>query len=744
MEQLGQYSGNATNLRDLDLSVFRTHNENLTSCTALAVEFDAVYFLAKAVLCLSNQLINLRYPSLEDTLLYTIILSHIPKPFLLLFLRSDLPSARAAQGALLELSSWQGDVQTFRLLATANDGYLQQQLGSSARFIHAAARLGQRDMVQSCLASMTALPESLEILTDLLGAEAAAVSVLAARTLTRLFDIRRLDIWAQLTHRYSGAEIVNGMRRWNHSVATILLEAGFDVDVAYPRSLGPERVHRLYDLNHFPVPWRMSILDYQYYTSEALHAVMQPYSLRSGTVFDREGLSGAGREGVQALSIYLSRWRADSEGHGRLAQFLQLFLVEQICFKNRELDWLEMVHSLSADSADIATCGPHALVQALRWGNTKAVHWLVERGVDPLHPIQDGKGSCFTVLGAAIDFNYTLPAFAGLLPRFTGPAYTGAAGAVLDLVRSGVRPLFRPNDASPIDFLMAVFDLCRGLESSALARHEDILRPLCREALQLPSNKALQLLEYIAILEEWDFFEEIASQGQLVGPGNPLAMLILYKAPPVLIRKMIRITPDHNARMLSHFQSLSASEAAAQVWNVQLLRELVLAGSEADRGVSDIWTNCSLQNACVSNTVSAAEAHAQIETVQYLLELGVPIDGYDKPNMELSPLQMASSNGSLELVLLLLNHGADVNIIRWWPSGERVKSLDLAAERGRLDVVQALLNAGATSYTTRSTPFDGAIDNALDVGHDETAKLLCRYALSKGLRLCQEHLKLVS
>lgn len=732
-------------------------------------------------------------------------------PFLLVFLRSELPSARAAQEALLQLSSWQGDVQTFRLLATANDGYLQQQLGSSTRFIHAAVILGQRDMVQPCLASMTALPESLEILTDLLSAKEAAVSVLAARTLTRLFDIRRRDVCIHLI----AFGMADRFQRWNHSVMTILLEAGFDVDVACPYAVELEVLNDRYDLDDVPVPWRMSILDYQYYKSKALHAVMQPYSLRIDTVFDREGLSGASQEGFQALSIYLSRWRADSEGHGRLAQFLQLFLVEQISVEDREPDWLvinnlidygvdpglpelvglglqdlfgamirlianhgptdvgraalqrlmdrgaqldaqafisavsrrnthglEIVQNLGAD---IVMFGSHALVQSLRRGNTKAVDWLVERGVDPLHPIQDGKGSCLTVLGAAINPDYSLPHFPGMSPHFIGPTYSrGALDAVLNLVRLGVRPLFHPNDASPVDFLIAIFSFCEGFLPPVLAEYGHVMRPLYREALQLPSNKALQLLEYIAVLKDWDLFEEIANQGQLAGPGNPLAMLILYKAPPAIIRKIIRITPDHNTHTLHYDRRLSASEAAAQVWNVQLLRELVLAGSEADRAVSDVWTNRSLQHACRSNAVSAAEAQAQIETVQYLLKLGVPIDGHDDSDMKMSPLQMASSVGSLELVLLLLKHGADVNIVRIRWNGEEMTSLDFAAKDGRLDVVQVLLNAGATSFTTQSTPFDGAIDRALKWSHDETAKLLCRYALSKGLQLCEEHLKLVS
>ncbi|KAI0272290.1 ankyrin repeat-containing domain protein [Gloeopeniophorella convolvens] len=60
-----------------------------------------------------------------------------------------------------------------------------------------------------------------------------------------------------------------------------------------------------------------------------------------------------------------------------------------------------------------------------------------------------------------------------------------------------------------------------------------------------------------------------------------------------------------------------------------------------------------------------------------------------------SALQEAASNGNLDIIQLLLDHGADVNV----PGGHYGSALQGAASNGKLDIVQLLLDRGADVNT---------------------------------------------
>ncbi|OCL11403.1 ankyrin repeat protein, partial [Glonium stellatum] len=58
-----------------------------------------------------------------------------------------------------------------------------------------------------------------------------------------------------------------------------------------------------------------------------------------------------------------------------------------------------------------------------------------------------------------------------------------------------------------------------------------------------------------------------------------------------------------------------------------------------------------------------------------------------------SPVQCAAKSGDVQIMELLMRHGADVNAL---PSrNEGYTALHFAAEKGKIDMVRVLLDAGA-------------------------------------------------
>ena len=81
-----------------------------------------------------------------------------------------------------------------------------------------------------------------------------------------------------------------------------------------------------------------------------------------------------------------------------------------------------------------------------------------------------------------------------------------------------------------------------------------------------------------------------------------------------------------------------------------------------------------------------------------------------------SALMLAAANGALELVKLLIAHGAEVNMTGWNP-------LSYAAWRGRTEVVKYLLEKGADIDAVSASGVSALMMAARD-GHFDTVRLL--------------------
>lgn len=115
--------------------------------------------------------------------------------------------------------------------------------------------------------------------------------------------------------------------------------------------------------------------------------------------------------------------------------------------------------------------------------------------------------------------------------------------------------------------------------------------------------------------------------------------------------------------------------------------------------------------------------------IERLIELGAEVN--DPPGSKpdnMSPLQQAASKGRINVVCLLIKHGAEINAV--WEclnaSGamHRYTALDLAAEHGRLDMVQLLRDAGGRSAIPGTTGVEGAITRAEEKGCYSVADFL--------------------
>ncbi|KAK5106681.1 hypothetical protein LTS08_000802 [Lithohypha guttulata] len=130
--------------------------------------------------------------------------------------------------------------------------------------------------------------------------------------------------------------------------------------------------------------------------------------------------------------------------------------------------------------------------------------------------------------------------------------------------------------------------------------------------------------------------------------------------------------------------------------------------------VSDVNLLCRYIGPTRYNTaLVAAASNGHLEVVSLLLDHGADIEL--KGNHELAALIAAARNGKLECVKLLMSRGANVNVV----GGLGGTALSMAARDGHTEIVKVLLAAGANIN-------DGsfALAGAVQGGHYEVAKLL--------------------
>lgn len=162
-----------------------------------------------------------------------------------------------------------------------------------------------------------------------------------------------------------------------------------------------------------------------------------------------------------------------------------------------------------------------------------------------------------------------------------------------------------------------------------------------------------------------------------------------------------------------------ACERDAPLWFIEFL---VDKGADVNAPPASIGGRTALQAACTGG--------AQLSSISFLINRGADVNAPADPMGGLTALQHAASRGSMNVVGLLLDHGADVNAISGyiWDDHLYRRSLDLAAGHSRLDMVQFLIAAGARSGRPGRTAFEGAVEIATLNRNLAIARLLTEHS----------------
>ena len=180
----------------------------------------------------------------------------------------------------------------------------------------------------------------------------------------------------------------------------------------------------------------------------------------------------------------------------------------------------------------------------------------------------------------------------------------------------------------------------------------------------------------------------------------------------------------------------NALQNAASKGHITLIKFLLSAGAELE---SDGGHGTALQSAIAGD---------QPDIVLLLLEHGANLDlvgeGRDRKTESLpSPLLHATMEGHMEIVKLLLEHGADVNAPSWYWGSSNLP-LHTAAGKGDIEILQMLLKHGA-NVDAQTEDGGSAIHLAARKGqHEALSLLLFEYHANPSLSLVNGSLALHS
>ncbi|KAJ1324359.1 ankyrin repeat domain-containing protein [Microdochium nivale] len=801
----------------LDPALFRFHHDEKFPHNALAIEFDPIWFLAKAVLRLCNTSLW-QASNYENELLHQVIFTRIretSQSLLLLFCGSRLPSIIVACSQLLALTVDREDKDGFEFMMEANLQSFQTQGDCTMMVIKGAAQFGCADILRRVLSR--AEPNQLDT-EELIWAiqlagwgdhvSCAELIIDAIHSTDNSFndgddeddedededdsdedkdsDEDSSDDYKSpsfLPRYYSNLEGTQ-----THSELAILkyiLEKGADVHAYYDSSLSTDRrtstpIEDLHGAAGIPRSWHPSLLEFAYYEMDGAYSVMAPYRKPRPGRLERDRICLAAKSGPDELAQYL---QSVNGAENQKAKFLQLVLAEQFVradwdvattlitggvdptFALLELntnlllrravaglmqhgvsppalvcighllehgavfdptaieiavshDGTEVLALVKTLGADISALGGQALMRAAALDNDVAVSWLLTAGVDVLG---------YSILGR---YEISLGVCSFPSPRM-----------LRHLVEQGAPLRNRRHDSGLVELLDMYWGQMPHARTNVdwLRISREILYDFLEYGMQLSQPAASCLLEQSAQREDWELFAVLLDGGAPLGPGSPLACLIWNYAPATLVRRVLDLDPDLDAPSnCRHSAKNTPASAAAWRWNLGLLKELAARGARLDLPNPGM----TLFQACRSNPLNAQEAEAQVATVRYLLQHAKCAQLENEVLLTdasfTDALRAAVSQGSLELVIILLEAGIDCNSSNSREPYWNKCVLHIAVRRGFLDITQLLLNNGAVSEHQRRTPLDGAIDLALENNsghHNEIARLIARFAISLGYTL---------
>ncbi|PQE03124.1 multiple ankyrin repeats single kh domain protein [Rutstroemia sp. NJR-2017a BBW] len=355
------------------------------------------------------------------------------------------------------------------------------------------------------------------------------------------------------------------------------------------------------------------------------------------------------------------------------------------------------------------------LLQAIRKGDSKRVHFLIERGAEAdmetmvyedVHQVENRSNphDChwhrkpttqITMLHLAIAVKKVdLSLFKHLLKHTKKGEldrldYTGSLQPLLSYAVRLQR----------VEFVEALLDA--GADINTILPHKETGR-----SLFLLSEPGPTALYTASILGDVDIVSVLLDRGADIN---------------------LRL-PDTSTALQVSLQSSHAliSEAHFDVFELLLSRGAdINAPPATSRGYTALQTAIKTLGFIGAKNFSA---HI-IGLVKRLLSLGARVNDPPAGKWGQTALQAASEAGNLDVVLLLLDHGAEINA----PAAEQFgkTAIQCAAAFGHVKIVQLLIERGAdvNAYTTptsgtHSFTFSTALENAAAEGHIKVVQLL--------------------
>ncbi|TRX94221.1 hypothetical protein FHL15_004989 [Xylaria flabelliformis] len=373
---------------------------------------------------------------------------------------------------------------------------------------------------------------------------------------------------------------------------------------------------------------------------------------------------------------------------------------------------------ISALGANFRHEGAHALCRAARLNNFVAVSWLLKKEVNINTAIEETHLPLELADSVSIVVAAVIQRESDIYPSLDEDVawdWGESADCIMlqFLLDHGAKLWAGSPDTSPFEALRVI--LYNSYEDPHLFEKVQIMINHGMDLRELP-RLGLHLLE--ASLRYGDYwieteprpkiFKLLREHGAPAFPGAVLTRLMDCPAPRQLVLDLI----DSGADITAYAKTVRGAGYYDPIQIASLWRDrsLVLALLEHGANINSPalgWGGRTpLQAACGVASEDEESNRKQMDFVRFLLLHNADVNAPAGAINGFTALQLAAHTGNLQLLSLLLSHGALVNTPNHWCYR---CALDFAAECGRLDALHFLLKAGALSYCHGQSGYEGAI-----------------------------------
>ncbi|KAI2602244.1 hypothetical protein GGR54DRAFT_532103 [Hypoxylon sp. NC1633] len=310
--------------------------------TALTTYFDVYHSLANLIYLISNKLaqLNQHWDSRPDD--FEILLGRIPRPILIGLFQIDLPIIRATWETLVLWAGKCGYRDTFAFLIDIGLRQPRWIVPRGSSCLSFAAAMGALDTIKSLLNSGIRADHQVGLVEIPAIIQAAATGNLdCLELLVEKCDVNRI------IESYRDFSLEN--EAMTHAL-DILLKNGADINCPWMGRFGPElhpEISKIYQNKKIPLEWRPMLLEQSYYSDERLFHQLRAYDNQTTRRLIRPNICISAIEGKEALHEYLVS-QPEGPGFDRTA-FLELVLVEQFLRKDMNAEVIRALIECGVD-----------------------------------------------------------------------------------------------------------------------------------------------------------------------------------------------------------------------------------------------------------------------------------------------------------------------------------------------------------------------------------------------------------